>query len=346
MTESGPRTSTFWSGDACLLVDFASRSVFVDNDEIHFTPTEFDVLTCLARRAGTVVTTSELVDVVWGEWYGPMDHVFVHVHHIRRKLGPCGRLIVTRRKAGYLLRRELIDGSDAVLPPSVQVEYLELLQQDARARDIVWVVADRSRTVTWVSDSITGLLGWDPADLVGRVPWCFAPDDEVEGIVERFPLRGGESLLSFDTRLRHANGSVVPIRIAAQVLRGADGDRLGCIGEWHLRDGDPGPGGTHGSLFMLHYDADHVLVAVEPHQLFLGWDPDDVIGTAFSLLGLDLVVTRSVMDGLTRMGHDHALGPSSVQRVDGTTVVAGIKLRLTLEDGVLARYTGEVHVLD
>lgn len=232
VTESGPRTSTFWSGDACLLVDFASRSVFVDDDEIHFTPTEFDVLACLARRAGTVVTTSELVDVVWGEWYGPMDHVFVHVHHIRRKLGPCGRLIVTKRKAGYLPRREMVDGSDAAVSSSVQVEYLDMLQQDARARGIIWLIVGGRRQVTWVSDSVFALLGWAPRDLVGRLPWAIAHHEDSEGFEARFPLEGGESLLSFDTRLNHADGSVVPVRIAAQVLRGTDGDLIGGLGEW------------------------------------------------------------------------------------------------------------------
>lgn len=232
VSELGPRTVTFWSGDAHLLVDFASRSAFVDSDEIHLTPTEFDVLACLARRAGTVVTTSELVDVVWGEWFGPMDHVFVHVHHIRRKLGPCGRLIVTKRKAGYLLRRESVDGSDTAVSASVQAEYLEMLQQDAHARGIIWLIVDSSRQVKWVSDSVFELLGWSPQDLVGRLPWAIAHHEDSDGFAARFPLEGGESLLSFDTRLNHADGRVVPIRVAAQVLRGTDGDLIGGLGEW------------------------------------------------------------------------------------------------------------------
>ena len=232
MTESGPRTLTLWSGDARLLIDFAARSVFVDSDEIHFTPMEFDVLACLARRAGTVVTTSELVGVVWGEWYGPMDHVFVHVHHIRRKLGPCGRLIVTKRKAGYLLRREVAEGLDAGVPSSLEAEFLAMLQQDARTRGIIWLIVGGRRRVMWVSDSVFPLLGWKPQDLVGRSPWAISHPDELKAFEERFPSEGGESLLSFDTRLNHADGSVVPVRIAAQVLRGADGQRIGGLGEW------------------------------------------------------------------------------------------------------------------
>lgn len=215
-----------------MLVDFASRCVFIDGDEIHLTPTEFDVLACLARRAGTVVTTAELVDAVWGEWYGPMDHVFVHVHHIRRKLGPCARLIVTKRKAGYLLRLETADGSDTEVSSSVQAEYLEMLQQDAHARGIIWLIVGASRRLEWVSDSVFSLLGWSPQDLVGRLPWVIAHDEESEGFAARFPLEGAESLLSFDTRLKHADGRVMPIRVAAQVLRGVDGDLTGGLEEW------------------------------------------------------------------------------------------------------------------
>ena len=46
----------------------------------------------------------DLIREVWGEWYGSHDHVFVYIHHIRERLGPCGRLVQTRRTMGYILR--------------------------------------------------------------------------------------------------------------------------------------------------------------------------------------------------------------------------------------------------
>ena len=67
---------------------------------------------------------------------------------------------------------------------------------------------------------------------MGRFPWAIAHHEDSEGFEARFPSEGGESLLSFDTRLNHADGGVVPVRIAAQVLRGADGERIGGLGEW------------------------------------------------------------------------------------------------------------------
>ena len=351
MSGAAPGRVTFRSGDSRLLIDYPSRSAYVDGQEISLTPTEFDVLACLAQRAGTVVSTPDIVRSVWGEWYGPMDHVFVHVHHIRRKLGPCGKLIVTKRKAGYLMRVEP-ELRDHVSPwAQVTREYSELLQEDALSRGSIWILADRDRLTTWVSDSITTHLGWVPSDLIGKHPWVIAPQEEVPEFERRFPLHGGSPLVSFDARVHHRDGHLVDIYVHGQVIIGADGHRLGGIGEWRLHP----PAGSlsegeapkqHALPFLLHYDGDHTLTAVEPHQPFLGWDPDDVIGTPFSLGGLDLATTRSVMDGLAKVGPEHALGPAPVLRADGTTTVIGIKLRLVLEDGSVTRYTGEVHVLD
>ena len=134
MVDSSPSVSGFLAGDSRLLIDYAARSVYVDGAEVALTPTEFDVLACLAQRAGTVVSTPDLIQAVWGEWFGPVDHVFVHVHHIRRKLGPCGKLIVTKRKAGYLMRVEPELREHASPWPQITREYSQLLQEDARSR--------------------------------------------------------------------------------------------------------------------------------------------------------------------------------------------------------------------
>ena len=351
MAEPDPGASRFLAGDSRLLIDYAARSVFVDGAEVALTPTEFDVLACLARRAGTVVSTPELIQAVWGEWFGPVDHVFVHVHHIRRKLGPCGQLIVTKRKAGYLLRG--VSGDDQPDAPWSQIirEYSDLLQDDARSRSSIWLLVDRDRRVMWISDSVTALLGWAPADLVGRHPWVIAADGESARWESHFPLMGASPLVSFVGRVQDKDGHAIGIRVRAQVITGEGGRRLGGIGEWIVLSSDAQASaedarGLDHVPMLLHYDADHTLIAVEPHQPFLGWDPDEVIGTPFSLAGVDLKTTRSVMDGLVRVGPEHALGPTPVQRADGTTVVVGIRLRLVLEDGVLTRYTGEVQVLD
>lgn len=336
-----PSATSLWSGDSHLLVDFAARSVYVDDSEIALTPTEFDVLACLARRAGEVVSTAELIESVWGAWYGPTDHVFVHVHHIRRKLGPCGRLIVTKRKAGYLLRREAVPARDA----SVGLGYINMLAKDARERGVIWLITDRARTVLWISDSVETLLGWAPVDVIGRYPWDLAPAEDREGLAARFPLRGGESLMRFDARMRHVDGTIVSVGVAAQVLRGIDGDRLGGIGEWRVLS-DIGPAGERSMVaFRLHYDGDHILIAVEPFQAFLGWHPDDVIGSPFGMAGID----ADVVDGLARSRKgraDHALGIVTMLDAAGQQVVVDVVVDLRFTGARLAGYTADVRVLD
>ena len=351
MVDSSPSVSEFFAGDSRLLIDYAARSVYVDGAEVALTPTEFDVLACLAQRAGTVVSTPDLIRAVWGEWFGPVDHVFVHVHHIRRKLGPCGKLIVTKRKAGYLMRVEPELREHASPWPQITREYSQLLQEDARSRGSIWILADRDRLTTWVSDSITTHLGWAPGDLVGKHPWVIAPQEEVAEFERRFPLRGGSTLVSFETRVRHVDGRDVDISVHGQVIMGADGRRLGGIGEWRIlgERADATVSSSdeeHAVPFRLQFDGDHVLTAVEPHQPFLGWDPDDVIGDYFRLAGLDRQATDQAMRALMDVGNDHDLGRSPVRRADGTSAMVGIRLRLAVEDGELTGYVGEVRFLD
>jgi PAS domain S-box-containing protein len=347
---SSPSVSEFLAGDSCLLIDNAARSVYVDGAEVALTPTEFDVLACLAQRAGTVVSTPDLIQAVWGEWFGPVDHVFVHVHHIRRKLGTCGKLIVTKRKAGYLLRVERRETPVPLPWPQITREYASLLQEDARSRESIWLLVDKDRIVTWVSDSITAHLGWSPADLIGKHPWVIAVAEEAEKLERAFPAQGGSPFVSLNARVRHVDGHLVDLRLVANVIIGADGRRLGGVGEWSIiRPDDPpaadGARGRHTMPFRLHYDGDDVLTGVEPHEPFLGWDPDEVIGTHFSLSGLDHPTKRTLIADLVREGSEHVLGRTPVQCSDGAHVVVDFHLRLIFTEGVLAGYTCEAWLM-
>lgn len=88
-----------------LSIDIASRQVFLDNDLIPLTRTEFDILAALCSRPGVVWTRRQLIDAVWGErWVGNDHLVDVHVGHLRRKLAddPAQpRHVFTVRGVGY-----------------------------------------------------------------------------------------------------------------------------------------------------------------------------------------------------------------------------------------------------
>jgi two-component system KDP operon response regulator KdpE len=71
-----------------LRLDPAARSVTLGGAALDLSPREFDLLSYLAARAGTVVSKRELLTEVWRLPYGGADKtVDVHVSWLRRKLG-------------------------------------------------------------------------------------------------------------------------------------------------------------------------------------------------------------------------------------------------------------------
>ena len=158
-------------------------------------------------------------------------------------------------------------------------------------------------------------------------------------------MYGGERLIAFEARVHCADGGVARICVSAQVLVGLDGRRLGGIGEWSLAGEGELPHPGHAMPFVLHYDGNHVLTAVEPHQPFLGWEPDEVIGGYFSLAGWDQDMTARGMESLMAMGTDHELGHSLALCANGSSALVNIRLRLYVEDAFLRGYSGEVRLL-
>jgi DNA-binding response OmpR family regulator len=85
-----------------LRLDGNQRRVWSRDDEVHLTPTEFDLLACLAARPGTVLSREALLAEVWG-WADASGTRTVdsHVKSLRRKLG--ADLLRTVHGVGYAL---------------------------------------------------------------------------------------------------------------------------------------------------------------------------------------------------------------------------------------------------
>ena len=88
-----------------LRIDVAGREVFLDDEPVMLTRTEFDVLAALSSRPGVVLHRRQLIEIVWGEsWVGNEHLVDVHVAHLRAKLGDdpaAPRYVATVRGVGY-----------------------------------------------------------------------------------------------------------------------------------------------------------------------------------------------------------------------------------------------------
>jgi DNA-binding response OmpR family regulator len=87
-----------------LRIDAASRRVWVTGSEVHLTPTEFDLLVCLAGNVGAVLTRESLYAEVWG-WSGASGTRTVdsHVKALRAKIG--ADRVRTVHGVGYALER-------------------------------------------------------------------------------------------------------------------------------------------------------------------------------------------------------------------------------------------------
>lgn len=71
-----------------LEIDPRARTVGLEGLPLELSPKEFDLLLCLARRAGEVVTKREMLAEVWREPYGGSERtVDVHLSWLRRKMG-------------------------------------------------------------------------------------------------------------------------------------------------------------------------------------------------------------------------------------------------------------------
>lgn len=85
----------------------AAREALADGEALPLTSIEYDILECLARSAGRVVSRDTLAGVLHQRDAVPFDRsVDVHIHHLRRKLGRRRDVIRTVRGEGYLLRAD------------------------------------------------------------------------------------------------------------------------------------------------------------------------------------------------------------------------------------------------
>src|SRR5688572_17856572 len=74
------------------------RAVGAAGEDIALAPKAFDVLVCLVRHAGRLVTKRELLDSVWPDAFVEEGIVTVHISSLRKVLGPS---IQTVPKSGY-----------------------------------------------------------------------------------------------------------------------------------------------------------------------------------------------------------------------------------------------------
>jgi two-component system KDP operon response regulator KdpE len=96
--------------DGNVTIDIRRHLVFRNQEEVHLTPTEFDLLTVFASEVGKVFTHRQLLERVWGAYAAEnAQQLRVYINYLRRKLedDPSHpQLILTEPGVGYRLKAE------------------------------------------------------------------------------------------------------------------------------------------------------------------------------------------------------------------------------------------------
>jgi two-component system phosphate regulon response regulator PhoB len=78
-------------------------SLTVDGTPVTITRKEIDLLCYLLTHRGQVLSRQRLLDEVWDDNGFVLERtVDVHITHLRRKLGPYGKHIITKSGYGYM----------------------------------------------------------------------------------------------------------------------------------------------------------------------------------------------------------------------------------------------------
>jgi len=93
-----------------LLIDLEARRVFIEENDLHLTRTEYGILSELAHHMDAIVTHNELITRVWGpEYRGSNHYLHNYLGRLRKKLGNYGDLIETVPGMGYILHSKKIN---------------------------------------------------------------------------------------------------------------------------------------------------------------------------------------------------------------------------------------------
>ncbi len=94
-----------------LVIDYDARRLFINDEEIKLTQTEYNILALLSEHCGKMMTYSAIIKAVWREYpdEGNIKRLQVNMANIRKKLGlkpGDNKYIVNELGVGYRLQDE------------------------------------------------------------------------------------------------------------------------------------------------------------------------------------------------------------------------------------------------
>jgi diguanylate cyclase (GGDEF)-like protein/PAS domain S-box-containing protein len=185
--------------------------------------------------------------------------------------------------------RDVTDRNQAAAALAAAEERYRMLAENAS--DVV-LMATAEGTITWVTDSVTGLLGWRPADMRGHKPFEYLhPDDIPEVLAKQAALKHGEPM-NFEARVRTAGGDYRWVASHVRPVLDATGTVTARVAGWrdvhdqHLATEALAEAEEHFRLLaenatdvVFTADQDRLIMWVSPNVTdTLGWAVDDMVG--------------------------------------------------------------------
>lgn len=85
-----------------IKINTLSRDVFIDNEKVEFTHSQFEILKLFLENQNIALTRENIIDKIWGYDYEAEDRTIdAHIKLVRNKLGKYKNYIKTVRGVGY-----------------------------------------------------------------------------------------------------------------------------------------------------------------------------------------------------------------------------------------------------
>lgn len=328
-----------------LVLDELRREVRLDGEPISVSWSEFEFLAALMRYPGAAVSSADLLVLLRGpQWAADVQVLQVLVSRLRRKLRESAaqpRFVVTIYGFGYRFEPEPRDGSgmdedagdDPVDRPIGSGPAHALMSMD--------------RTIAWASEGMRDLLGWEPQALVGMSLYDLAPSGDRPDWVKAGAGLNAGAPRAFTGPTRRGDGTFRSLNACVRPVVDAGGTVTGFLAEWSTAEQAPTvadvgviqltPSGRLARRVGLWLDREFILRTVTPPESFLGWEPDEIIGTYFSPTGLDAATIAAIVESRIRLGILDFGGPINVHARDGSVVPAMVSTRIEMDSaGALA----------
>ena len=324
-----------------LTIDRTARKAWVRSDPVDLTRSEYGLLVALADHPGRAMSNRELLESMWGsEWRSDTTALQIHVSRLRGKIGESGshpRHVLTVHGYGYRFEPQPSRFSSGIV-------------EDDAAR-VAYVLTSKDRVIEWASQQVTTVLGWEPDSLVGTVLYDLVHEDDVATWRNaRAHLDAGQPG-AFLGRVRSGSGAFQLMEALARPILGDSGTVAAFIAEFRVaRDGGR-PAVAHvqpiqltrtlpspqSSAIELRYDRELILSEVVPAEPVLGWQPEEILGTAFAPMGIATDALRAMVDALVASHQVELRGPVPVFTRSGDPVTAYVESQVLLDaDGQFA----------